>query len=172
MEPIPDQSGSEVDFDLASPGMRFGARAIDTVIGIAVYMVIFMIVFATNDINLDVDEIEVPDGAALTLRWMPVLIWGIYEVGLIGTRGQTVGKMAMRIKVISASGEDPPAWGPTAIRWAVLVLPMTLIPDIIGLTISLVIGVWFAWDRNRQGLHDKAASTYVVRVPRPDEVSL
>ena len=42
---------------------------------------------------------------------------------------------------------------------------MTLIPDLIGIAVSLIIGIWFLWDSNRQGLHDKAASTYVVKVP-------
>lgn len=169
MEPIPEQSGNEIDFDLATPGSRLGARVIDTLIGVAVYVMIFVVVISTSDIDLDVEaDIDIPDGAALALRWLPVVIWAIYEIGLTATRGQTVGKMATKIKVINVRGGDVPPWNTAFIRFAVLVLPMTLIPDIIGLTISFVIGIWFAWDRNRQGLHDRAASTYVVKVAPPD----
>ena len=165
MEPIPEQSDNELGFDLATPGARLGARLVDTLIGIAVYIVVFIIVVSTNDINLDVDtDLDIPDGAALALRWIPVVAWGLYEVGLTKVRGQTVGKMVMKTKVISANGDDPPPWSPALLRWAVLVIPMTLIPDLIGLVLSLIIGIWFAWDGNRQGLHDKAASTYVVKV--------
>ncbi len=171
MEPTPEKSDGVLGFDLATPGARLGARSIDTLIGVAVYVVVFIVVVAVNDINLDVDEdIVIPDGAALTLRFLPVILWGLYEVLLIRTRGQTVGKLVMKVKVISTSGDDPPLWNAAVFRWGVLVLPMTLIPDLIGILISLIIGIWFLWDGNRQGLHDKAASTYVVKVP-PEVVS-
>lgn len=165
MEPIPEQPDNEIGFDLAGVGTRLGARSIDVLVGVATYVVVFVIVVATSDINLDVDadSIEIPDGAALILRWAPVAIWGLYEVLLTRSRGQTLGKMATRIKVINAAGEDRPPWGSAAIRWGVLVLPMTLIPDLIGLLISVAVGLWFVWDKKGQGLHDKAASTYVVR---------
>ena len=166
MEPGPEKSDDVLGYELATPGARFGARSIDTLIGVAVYVVIFIVVVSVNDISLDVDEdIVIPDGAALTLRFAPVVLWGIYEVGLIRSRGKTVGKLVMRLKVIGTSGDDPPRWNASIFRWGVLVLPMTLIPDLIGIAISLIIGIWFLWDGNRQGLHDKAASTYVVKVP-------
>ena len=166
MEPAPEETDGVQGYDLATPGMRLGARTVDALIGVAVYVVVFIVVVAVNDINLDVDtDSEFPDGAALTLRFLPVVIWGLYEVLLVRTRGQTVGKLVMRIKVIGTSGDDPPQWNAAIFRWTVLVIPMTLIPDLIGLLISVFIGLWFVWDGNRQGLHDKAASTYVVKVP-------
>lgn len=168
MDPTPEKSDGVLGYDLATPGARFSARSIDTLIGVAVYVVVFIIVVSINDITIDVDvdqDIVIPDGAALTLRFLPVVLWGLYEVLLIRTRGQTVGKLVMKVKVISTSGDDPPLWNAAVFRWGVLVLPMTLIPDLIGIVISLIIGTWFLWDSNRQGLHDKVSSTYVVKVP-------
>jgi len=169
MEPIPERQENEVGFDLAGIGPRIGARALDAFIGLAVYITVFLVVVATNDITLDDTDIVIPDNAAVILRWAPVLVWAAYEILLIKNRGQTVGKMVTKIKVITASGDDPPPLSAASIRWAVLALPMTLIPDLIGLLISLLIGFWFLWDANRQGLHDKAASTYVVNVAGPTE---
>ena len=169
MEPIPERQENEVGFDLAGIGSRIGARALDAFIGLAVYLTVFLVVVATNDISLDDTDIVIPDSAAVILRWAPVLVWAAYEILLIKNRGQTVGKMVTKIKVITASGDDPPPLSAASIRWAVLALPMTLIPDLIGLLISLLIGFWFLWDANRQGLHDKAASTYVVNVAGPTE---
>ena len=170
MEPGPENTDDVVGYDLATPGARLGARTVDTLIGLAVYVTVFLIVIAVNDINFDVDgtDIDIPDGAALTLQYLPIALWGIYEIALTRTRGQTVGKMVMKIKVVGTNGDDPPQRNAVIFRWAVLVVPMTLVPNIIGLVISLIIGIWFAWDGSRQGLHDKAASTYVVRVPAPD----
>lgn len=169
MEPIPERQENEVGFDLAGIGSRIGARALDGFIGLAVYITVFLVVVATNDISLDDTDIVIPDNAAIILRWVPVLVWAAYEILLIKNRGQTVGKMVTKIKVITASGDDPPPFSAASIRWAVLALPMTVIPDLIGLMISVLIGFWFLWDANRQGLHDKAASTYVVNVTGPTE---
>ncbi|MBT8217807.1 MAG: RDD family protein [Acidimicrobiia bacterium] len=173
MEPIPERQDNEVGFDLAAIGSRIGAKAIDAFVGIAVYIAVFFFVFATYDISLEVDtDIVIPDNAARILRWVPVLVWAAYDILLIKNRGQTVGKMVTKIKVITASGDDPPPLSAASIRWAVLALPMTVIPDLIGLFISLLIGFWFVWDANRQGVHDKAASTYVVNVAAPTDAAI
>jgi len=169
MEPIPEQSDNEIGFDLASVGSRLGARTVDAMIGAAVTAVIFVIVVTTNDIELDAgaDTIDIPGGPALILRWAPIIVWGLYEVMLTHNRGQTLGKMVARIKVIGAAGEERPSWNSAGIRWVVPVVPLTLIPGLVGFLISLGVGIWFLWDRNRQGLHDKAAGTYVVRADPP-----
>lgn len=169
MESVSDQD--ELDYDLASPGARMGARLIDTVIGLGVWITLFFIIVAANDIDVTDTELDVvdaiPSGAALLLRWSPFIVWFVYEVFLTSTRGQTAGKIVTRIKVVSVADGGPPPWSPAAIRWAVLALPMALIPDILGPAASALVGFWFVWDAKRQGLHDKAASTYVVKKPLP-----
>ena len=70
-------------------------------------------------------------------------------------KGQTLGKMAVRIKVVNAQG-DRPGWGTAALR------------EILGRLISAVVlclgFLWIAFDNNKQGWHDKIANTYVVKV--------
>ncbi len=127
----------------------------------------FLILVAANDVDLtDVDnETGLSGTADLLLRVALFLVWGSYEVFLTARGGQTAGKMVTRIKVVTVSGGEAPGLGPAALRWAVLALPMALLPDVLGLGGSLLVGLWFIWDSHRQGLHDKSASTYVVKNP-------
>ncbi len=87
-----------------------------------------------------------------SLFWLP-LLW-LYCWLFTGIKGQTLGKMVFRIKVVNARG-DRVGLGVAALR------------EIVGKTLSaiaLCIGfLWIIWDRQKQGWHDKIASTYVVK---------
>jgi uncharacterized RDD family membrane protein YckC len=73
---------------------------------------------------------------------------------MTGLKGQTVGKMAVGIKVVNRQG-NMPGLGRAALR------------EVVGKTIStVIIGVgflWITWDSQKQGLHDKIADTFVVK---------
>ncbi len=170
MEPIPEQPDDQLEFELATPGTRLGARLIDAAIGFSTFIVTLILVVMAYDIELtdDPETLTLPDGGAAILRWVPLIIWGVYEVLLVVNRGQTLGKMVTRIKVVPVAGEDAVAAKAATLRWGVLAIPPILIPDLLfGLGISFVVGIWFILDSKRQGLHDKAAKTYVVKVGRP-----
>ncbi len=83
-----------------------------------------------------------------------IFSWLYYWL-LIGLKGQTLGKMAVGIKVVDAKGSLP-GLGTAALR------------EILGKTISSIVFclgyLWIIWDVKRQGWHDKMAVTYVVRV--------
>lgn len=78
-----------------------------------------------------------------------------YYVFYQASTGQTLGKKVLGIKVIDAQGNKP-----TAVTF--------FLREIIGKLVSaiiLLIGyLMVLWDGKKQGLHDKIASTYVVRV--------
>ncbi|MFW6126310.1 MAG: RDD family protein [Chloroflexota bacterium] len=69
--------------------------------------------------------------------------------------GQTPGMMALRIKVIRADG-SPLDWAAAVVRFLGYI--------VCWLTLG-VLFVWVAFDRRKQGLHDKMADTYVIMVP-------
>ena len=73
---------------------------------------------------------------------------------MIGLRGQTLGKMICSIKVVKTDGK-PVGLGYAALR------------EIIGKWVSaivLMIGfIMIAFDPQKQGLHDKIASTHVLK---------
>lgn len=97
----------------------------------------------------------VGDTAILVLAYTLGFILGlVYYVALWTWRGQTVGKMAMRVRIIKTDG-TPITLGTAVLRYVGYIVS----------TIVLLIGFFMiAWDGKKQGLHDKIAGTYVVKV--------
>jgi len=78
-----------------------------------------------------------------------------YWLGFWVWRGQTPGKMAAGIKVIRTDS-SPVKWQCAVRRCLGYVVS----------TITLFIGfIWVALDDRKQGVHDKIADTYVVKLP-------
>lgn len=102
-----------------------------------------------------------------------------YELTMIALWGQTLGKMAAGIRVVSVRGLEVPGWGSSA-RRSFLIDGPTFIGTVLGATsqvarnlstgIFLVDVLWMLRDRNRQTLHDKLADTVVVRDQRAVEI--
>jgi uncharacterized RDD family membrane protein YckC len=95
-----------------------------------------------------------------------IVISVIYYVRAWSTSGQTVGKTLLGVKVVTKDGSYP-SGGKAFLRY-------------IGYFVSgivLSIGfLWVAFDRKRQGWHDKIAGTYVIYVEdefaAPEKVKL
>ena len=78
-----------------------------------------------------------------------------FTVMIGGARGQTVGQMAMGIRVIDFNTGGPIGYGRAFIRWLVSILS----------AIVILIGyLWMLWDKEKQCWHDKAANDVVVPV--------
>jgi len=78
-----------------------------------------------------------------------------YWVGFWIWRGQTLGKMALGIKVIRTDS-SPVKWQCALYRFLGYIVSV----------ITLFIGfIWVAFDGRKQGIHDKIADTYVVKLP-------
>lgn len=85
--------------------------------------------------------------------WMAALVGLLYFVVFHALRGQTLGERLLGIRVIDEWGETPS-------------LPRVLLRTVAGV-VSLAGGclgfLWIAFDREKRGLHDWVAGTYVVR---------
>ncbi len=79
-----------------------------------------------------------------------------YYTYLVGRpRGQTVGQIAMGIRVISIEDGGPIGYGRAFIRWIGTILS----------TIVIFLGwLWMLWDEEKQCWHDKLAGDVVVPV--------
>jgi uncharacterized RDD family membrane protein YckC len=89
----------------------------------------------------------------------PLVYWLYYWL-FTGLKGQTLGKMAVGIKVVDETGAMP-GLGVAALRE---------IPGKIISTIVICVGfLWIIWDERKQGLHDKIAKTCVIRVKSRQE---
>ena len=84
------------------------------------------------------------------------LVGAVYFTVMIGSaRGQTVGQMALGIRVIDFNNGGPIGYGRAFIRWIVSII--SAIPLFLGY-------FWMLWDKEKQCWHDKAANDVVVPV--------
>jgi len=85
---------------------------------------------------------------------------------LIATRGQSIGKLALGIRVVDGRGVVPPWTHALVAREGArfLLASIPLVGSLVGLADSLSI-----FRSNRQTLHDGAAGTWVVRCSEPPE---
>ena len=138
--------------------MRVAAYVIDGIVVAAVcyalYFVPGFVYFAATG-ELGGNE-PVPLAMAVVVFAL-CLIGGIaYPVCFWRWRGQTPGKMALGIRVVRSDG-SPPGWRAALVRF-------------LGYALAWVtVGLLFLWvplDDHGQGIHDRIAGTYVVKVPR------
>jgi len=80
----------------------------------------------------------------------------VYFIYFIGAKGQTLGKMALKIKVVTAGTNEVPGYLKAFLR------------EVVGKFLSsfaLLLGfLWMLWDKNKQTWHDKIAGTVVIKV--------
>ncbi len=147
--------GTAVGF--ASPWARLGARLIDGFV-LAIPVAILLITFHAIPKGGSLSSLT--NSQLLRIQLVVASLGSIYEIGMIGARGQTLGKMAVRIKVARQNDGSKPGWSQAAIRYATPAAA-GLLPNIGGI-LQLLVYLWLLWDPNRQGLHDKAARTVVI----------
>ena len=99
-------------------------------------------------------------GAGILIAY---LIWWLIVLG----RAQTPGKQIVGIRAVNYAGE-PLGWGMMFVRE--FLVKGLLFGILYGLTLGIMFFVdnlWPLWDDNKQTLHDKVVSTYIVHMPRP-----
>ena len=139
---------------LASAGARLGARIIDIVIQVVVGLAIIIPIAITND----------SENTVIVWTLIMNLLVIPYEVVMIALWGQTLGKMAVGVKVVRSDNGNVPGFGKSTARYAIIFalgLPGLLIP-FAGLLFQTVGYLSILWRRHRQGWHDSAAGTFVI----------
>lgn len=91
---------------------------------------------------------------------MFLVLTAAYYVYFHGSRGQTPGKMVMKIKVIDEGTGATISYGSAFLRWLVPQLGGVLTCGIL----TLLDGLWPLWDARRQAIHDKVAKSLVIDV--------
>jgi uncharacterized RDD family membrane protein YckC len=139
---------------LAQPWTRAVARIADTVIVLAPFLFIVVVVLA---ITGHLEDQDFP----LWVRPLWAVMTVSYEVPLLAWRGQTVGKLALGIKVARLDNGRPPLWHQAAMRIGIPTVLIT-IPHPLGIVAASAVYFSSSWDTMRRGVHDKAAGTVVV----------
>jgi uncharacterized RDD family membrane protein YckC len=161
---------------LADFGTRFLSYLIDSAIITAVLTVLALpvmaIFFATQFDRLSTTDPYGPQpdifrdfiGPLLLIELGLILavlvIYYIYNVELMYRTGQTVGKKAMKIRVVPLDPAAPLTRTMAAKRYLVEYIGGLLIPFF-----SYLDGLWQLWDKPyQQTLHDRFAQTVVIKV--------
>ena len=87
-----------------------------------------------------------------------LLVGAVYFTAFIGAeRGQTLGQMALGIRVVGLDNGGSIGYGRALLRWFV---------SLISAAVILLGYLWMLWDKEKQCWHDKAANDVVVPVQR------
>lgn len=160
---MPDPSG-DLSTALGSRGMRLLARILDGVIlGLPLYLISDAIFGFTDDwvIDFEAEIVETPIPVSVLVLWF--VIGAVYEIGMVGTWGRTVGKMICGLTVTRMDGVTLPGFGPATIRYAITLLYGLPVVPAVGFLLSIATIVMAFATPLRQTLHDKGARTVVVR---------
>lgn len=134
--------------------IRVVATIIDAILVFILQFVLGSLLAVTGSVSGGADEGAVGNMVILIQIFGYILSFAYYIV-FTGHCGQTPGKMALRIKVIRTDGSQI-SYGRAAFRE----VPAKFISGIIfGIGYLMV-----AFDEQKQGLHDRMADTYVIKL--------
>ena len=130
---------------------RLAATLIDSVIlMLATFLVVMAVGLAGVFLNIYSNNEQIPVDRLLVICGLILSIF--YYVGAWSKSGQTVAKSVLGIKVVGNDGK-PLSVGKAFLRY------LGYIVSALALSIGFL---WIAFDKKRQGWHDKIASSYAV----------
>ena len=147
---------SQVGLRYASFETRLVAFVLDLIVLFSVFLLFIAIAGLQLLLRSDFGDVDPPD-SAFYLAAIIILLYffpfcPLYFLAFWTWRGQTVGKMAMAIKVVRRDGS--PLGGGIAL--------MRLIGYLFSSLLLFAGFLMIAFDRQRRGLHDRLADTLVV----------
>ena len=153
---------------LATPWRRLGARIIDLLIIGAVEIPVYAAVVGPK-IHLTERHGAVTKITGMTppigLFLLFAVLTALYEIGMVATRGGTIGKLTLGLRVEGIEGSRVD-WARSAVRWVpyggLYLIP--LVGPYVATGVVLVSAILIFTDTRRQALWDKAARTIVVRI--------
>ena len=171
-----EMSAEEPTSELASPWIRLVAWLIDVMIYFVVTMVAVMIGIALAGVGLaDLADFDIgfllgAFAIVIGLTVLAFLIIFIVQMVLLATRGQTIGKIIMKIRIVDAqTGEHP--------GWARLILLRTVVNGLISGVLNaipvvgqglgglyFIIDSLFIFRADHRTIHDMIAGTRVDKV--------
>ena len=162
----------DVQSGVAAPGAlelagilhRFGAQVVDgLIIGIPLAVIVLIVMFTVLGLSFsDPESLQATMESPLLTMLQIVsglvagLIGMVYEALMLAARGQTLGKMALGIKVVTADGRpitSGQAWGRAAVRQGLGLLSCC------GLLVDYLPAFF---NDEKTTVHDMAAKTRVV----------
>ncbi len=162
----PMQATTYGQLNYAEWGDRVVAALIDGGINIAIMIVLFIIFGVLAGIGGAVGGQDSGAGLGILclgmcITFVSVFGFGLYnKVFLVSKRGASIGQNFQKLKVVDAAG-NVPAVGTLILR--LLVQTGLGIVPVVGAALVIVDLLFPLWDEQKQTIHDKAASTFVVK---------
>ncbi len=149
----------ESNLQLASRGARLGAYVLDTII-IMVPLILAAWFIELEDITDQESwffRLFQSSLSNVVFTFIGFLIYLLFNGYLLVTCGQTIGKLALKIRIVDLNGSRTTA---ERILWA-----RTLVPYLLGLVpIFRLVDALFIFRADRRCVHDFIAGTQVVKV--------
>jgi len=145
---------------LAGYGLRLGGWLIDAVM---LWIVLALVLWPLHAYHRTHNTGNVhgmtlhANGVGILVPAVVVILYGMFLCG--SARGQTIGMMIVRVRVVDANTGGPIGMGRALGRGAFeyLMAAIIFIPWVVDMLFPL-------WDQRRQTLHDKVTNSVVVRV--------
>jgi uncharacterized RDD family membrane protein YckC len=149
----PSSSSAEETIPVIGFGRRLIATLIDAILlGFFSFLVAFVIGFVGIFVQMFNPYEPLPLAPLIII--CSIILSVIYYVGYWSKSGQTLGNTLLGIKVVSKDGSNLTG-GNAFLRYIGYIIS--------GIVLSIGF-IWVAFDRKRQGWHDKIAGTYVIYV--------
>jgi uncharacterized RDD family membrane protein YckC len=162
--PAPTAYGAPMRY--AEWGDRVVAALIDGGINIAIMIVLFIVFGVLAGIGGAVggDNNPLPGGIfclGMLITFVSVFGFGLYnKVFLVSKRGASIGQNIQKLKVVDAMGNIPSIG--TLILRLLVQTGLGIIP-MVGWLLVILDLLFPLWDDKKQTIHDKAASTFVIK---------
>jgi uncharacterized RDD family membrane protein YckC len=156
--PPPPLSDFSMESDrLASVGQRALAWLLD---GLILFIPTMLISLSfSGRAFIDISEDAGSEQLWITLLFLTLQL--VYNTAFIATTGATLGKRIMKLQVVNRTDGSPVNWTYAAVR--ALIPTVAGVVPVIGFALNIAVYVRAAFHPYRQGLHDAAAGTIVVR---------
>ena len=151
--------------EFASFPQRIGARICDSILVTSLFVA--FVYLNGEHIVFDSKNLDPSLGIGNLIWYLPLFAFA-YEVPLLASRGLTIGKRVFGICVVRTDGLIGIGLDRAIVRFLVPQL-LGIIPAL-GVFAQLTAQIWFFFDPNRQNLADKAAKTFVIRIPNREQI--
>ncbi|GGY72010.1 hypothetical protein GCM10011613_16170 [Cellvibrio zantedeschiae] len=141
---------------LASRWDRLGAAIIDAIIGMCVMLPLMYFSGGLEGISKGIEQ---PIEYKLIMNIVGIIVFVMLHGALLATKGQTIGKKIIGIKIVDLNGDLPKIQTHLLKRYAVYFI-LGLIPTV-GAFLSFL-NILFIFGKEKRCVHDYIAGTKVV----------